>query len=179
MSNFDLGQHFTDLPSAETVAQEKISAADAAAAAAELRADAERKIGLKIQKAYADRFIDAAEAGIQKLIEKNWKWIRIFPNLGIFSFTRESDSKNVITPFDDVHYGGGKINKSFTKRFKNPNYHGLFRHVQKCFLDKGYILLDESDPGKGFGMFFILYMKDHYDMNREVENLWHGYNRLV
>ena len=177
MSNFDFEQRFTDLPSAETVAQEKINAVAAAAAEDERRADADRKHASLIRNAYVDRFIDAASGGIQKLIDKNWKRIRIFPDLNSFSFTRRSDSKNVIIPFDNVHYGGGK-NGSFYKRFKNPNCHGLFRHVQKCFLDKGYILLDESDPGKGFGMFFILYMKDHYDMNREVEKLWHGYNEL-
>ena len=178
MSNFDFGQRFTDLPSAETVAQHQHDAASAADAANERRADAERKLASLIGKVYVDRFIDAANVSIEKLIEKNWKWIRIFPDLNSFSFTRESDSRGINIPFDNVHYGGGK-DGSFYKRFKNPNCHGLFRHVQKCFLDKGYILLDESDPGKGFGMFFILYMKDHYDMNREVENLWHGYNRLV
>ncbi len=63
MSNFDFEQRFTDLPSAETVAQEKINAA-AAAAAAELRADADRKIGLMIKNDYVDRFIDSASGGI-------------------------------------------------------------------------------------------------------------------
>ena len=174
MSNFDFEHRFTDLPSAETVAQEQINAAAAADAANQRRTDDDRKL----RKAYVDRFIDSAKAGIPKLIQKNKKSIRIFPDLNSFSFTRESDSKDVIIPFDNVHYGGGK-DGSFYRRFKNPNCHGLFRHVQKCFLDKGYILLDESDPGKGFGMFFILYMKDHYRENREVENLWHGYNRLV
>ena len=177
MSNFDFEHRFTNLPSAETVAQEQINAIAATAAENERRANADRMLTSLIRNTYADRIIDAAGDGIQKMIDKNWKRIRIFPDLHPFSFTRESDSKNIIIPFDNVHYGGGK-DGSFYKRFKNSNYHGLFRHVQKCFLDKGYILLDESDPGKGFGMFFILYMKDHYDMNREVEKLWHGCNEL-
>lgn len=178
MSNFDFEHRFTDIPSAETVVQEQIYAASAADAANQRRTDADRILSSLIRKAYVDRFIDAASDGIQKLIDKNWKRIRIFPNLNSFSFRRESDSKDVIIHFDNVHYGGGK-DLSFYKRFNNPNYHGLFRHVQKCFLDKGYILLDESDPGKGFGMFFILYIKDHYRENCEAKTLWHGYNRLV
>lgn len=175
---FDIEDKFTSLPCAESVIEDQDKVRQEAAASSELRADHERKLASMIQKAYADRFIDAAEAGIQKLIQKNLKSIRIFPDLNSFSFIRKSDDKNVIISFDNVHYGGGK-NGSFYKRYKNPNFHGLFRYVQKCFLDKGYILLDESDPGKGFGMFFILYIKDYYHENCEVKTLWHGYNRLV
>ena len=178
MSTFDIEDKFTNLTDAKTVIEDQDKVRQEAAASAELRADQDRKLALMIQKAYADRFIDAAEAGIQKLIQKNKKSIRIFPDLNSFSFTRRSDSKNVIIPFDNVHYGGGK-DGSFYRRFKNQNFQGLFRYVQKCFLDKGYILLDESDPGKGFGMFFILYIKDHYLENCEEKKLWHGYNRLV
>lgn len=89
--------------------------------------------------------------------------------------------------FHIVHYGGKPIfevqesSKSLTlnwsKRTPNPLFAGLFKELQTFMLQKGYYLLDLSDPSKSHFCVINLYLgKPTWYDNAKL--LWHGYNHI-
>lgn len=89
----------------------------------------------------------------------------------------------ITTKFHVVHYGGKPIYNTVKQKWdwycreKNPMFEGLFKELQTVMLERGYYLLDISDPTKSFGLVIKLYLgkPDWYD---ESVSLWHGFNKV-
>lgn len=80
------------------------------------------------------------------------------------------------THFHIVHYGGTK-NGSWFNRHINPTYEHVFKNLQRKLFEKGYYLLDISDPSKSFKLNIALYPEKPkwYDT---PHILWHNYNKI-
>ena len=100
-----------------------------------------------------------------------------------FTMTDEDEHEHRI-PFDIVHYGGKRMinpvtqRQSWYHREKNQFFEGLFKKLQKTILqERGYYLLDISDPRMSFDLVIKLYLAKPkwYD---ESQLLWHEYNKV-
>ena len=86
------------------------------------------------------------------------------------------EDKDKGIPIHVLHYGYN-FNKKWTIRrnvLSDKNEKMPFQKLQDQMLEKGYYLLDESDPSKSFSTHLVLYsVKPHYYGNSD---LWHGLN---
>lgn len=93
------------------------------------------------------------------------------PMIGYFSSTY----------FNNIHYGGkpvqGPNGLEWTNRLLEPLFVGRFKKLQTSLLERGYYLLDISDPNKGKNFIIKLYLHkpSWYD---QFEPLWHGLNKI-
>jgi hypothetical protein len=92
-------------------------------------------------------------------------------------------SKNFSFLFHEIHYGGKRVYKnegfSWKERKCDPYFHKLFKELQKIMYEKGYYLLDVSDPELSFSLTIKLYLERPYWYDTEKHNiLWHGFNKI-
>lgn len=78
--------------------------------------------------------------------------------------------------FHTTHYGK-RNGDDWSDREANSPFASLFRIIQREMKQKGYYLLDISDPTKGNKLMLILSIgkPDGYD---DYPELWHGFNKL-
>jgi hypothetical protein len=80
------------------------------------------------------------------------------------------------TTFHCVHYGGKQFGR-WTNRIQNPLFVNLFRDIQIELYNKGYYLLDMSDPSRNDKMLIRLFLgvPPFYET---FEPLWHGLGKI-
>lgn len=79
--------------------------------------------------------------------------------------------------FHVVHYGGKISEGKWKNRIPNKFFAGLFKSIQKSLFERGYYLLDISDPSKSHKFIVRLYLEkpSWYD---DAPMLWHGLNKI-
>jgi hypothetical protein len=133
--------------------------------------------GEEFVQAYLKQINEEVQKAI-KFMERSGKYctlVRINPN------EKLTISDGSSKPLHCVHYGGNpdfsKGENSWTNRIKDDRFVNVFRNVQLSLLNKGYYLLDVSDPsyGKGFILKLFWDKPEWYDT---VLGLWHGFNHI-
>lgn len=119
---------------------------------------------------YLDALIDLCVSAIETMKTKGHSRSPLYISLG-------TSYKGI--PGHVLHYGGRgqegwgwKSRKPLVEVEEMP-----FITAQKLMYEKGYYLLDESDPSKSFGCYIFLYCQKPADYDTRPP-LWHGYNRL-
>ncbi|CAH6421002.1 Hypothetical protein KVN_LOCUS98 [uncultured virus] len=118
-------------------------------------------------EAYFNIIIKFCAVGIDKLKNGTNKSIKISELNGDHIFNG--------IPSHVLHYGHYKGKNNFTSRKEDFECERPFIRAQKILLEKGYYLLDESDPSVGFKMIIKLYCEKPNDLQTR-KSLWHGLN---
>lgn len=131
----------------------------------------ERK-GKLFADAYKARMMDAIKNAINGMKKSSNKY-SVQLNVSFGESLAVDESKIL---FHVVHYGGKPLT-SWYKRKSSHLFTGLFKELQKYMLERGYYLLDLSDPSKSHRCTIRLYLgkPTWYD---NAEPLWHGYNHV-
>ena len=133
--------------------------------------------GEEFVQAYLKRINEEVQKTI-KFMDRSGKYcalVRINPNEKL---TISDDSSKQL---HCVHYGGNpdfsKGEDSWTNRIKDDRFVNVFRNVQHSLLNKGYYLLDVSNPSYGKGFILKLFW-DKPEWYGKVSGLWHGFNHI-
>ncbi len=119
------------------------------------------------QDEYYNLLIAKATAAIAKMQEEQILHVRLDID---FHEKIENDTNSI--KLHSLHYG--KVSRSWSLRIPTKNL--PFRRAQKVLAEKGYYLLDESDPSASFRTRIILFAckPKHYN----TKDLWHKMNVL-
>ena len=119
---------------------------------------------------YLDALLNECISAIETMKTKGHSRTPVYISLG-------NRYQNI--PGHVLHYGGRgqegwgwKSRKPLAELEEMP-----FITAQKLMYEKGYYLLDESDPSKSFGCYISLYCQKPTDYDTRP-SLWHGYNKL-
>lgn len=115
---------------------------------------------------YMDMMLSLGNEGIDIIEDNGWEYYKM-----PVRFNQRMQSRNL--SFDHIHYG---FKLPFEKWEQRKQYcpEMPFITLQRFFQQKGYTLLDESDPTKSKQTRITLYKGNKYNN----EQLWHNFNNL-
>lgn len=126
---------------------------------------------------YTGRLMTECLSAIHKMnADKTRTSIRI--NLQEIGRMIKQDKINDV-PVDVLHYGHRNGRYSWTERTPLDGVENAFQLVQKKLADKGYYLVDESDPEVSKLIVISIYCQRPAPTHRYFNKpgtLWHGYN---
>ena len=161
-----------ELPSASHAVQVRISKEEERMGQFRLKAERYEQQTVELCEKYKEYLLSCIKYSIEKW--RTGEWVLVRADL---EYLLKSGNRTCKAHL--VHYGNF-ISATSGWRYRKPFLAGRnpFRELQtELFVKKGWILLDESNPAKGFGTYIRLYTSkpEHYE-NSPV--LWHGLNKL-